>query len=174
MFYKTAKNSDSGKKISQFIQRKKLAEEEIEKIVNQVGAENWYEDLNGNFIAFRFKSVNKPCDKTFSSKEAGKEVVGDTIYKFYQSFPKRNTREGKKIAALISKVEKFCVFGTDKNKLFEWDGIIAIHGRDKYRGWFNFYESGEFYLINHHQCDRDRRPKMPVDCMEITESEFIK
>jgi hypothetical protein len=174
MFYTTTKDTETGKKIAELMQRKKTAYEQVDEIAKKVGAHSWFEDGGGNFYAFQFKTPEreKPCEKTYKSKL---EYMLSTLdghgnhlhYKLWMSIPKRNTREGKAVNAMFSGVEKFSVFGAEANAIFNWNG------RNKARriSWIIIYEKDDKYLISHPECDKGKEPNIPSDCQEITYSQ---
>lgn len=171
MFYKTPKNSESGQKIAAFLQQRKAAHNQLREITEKVGAKSFFTFNGGAFACFVFEG--EPCSKTFKFvRPYAGEWRGDQRIDFYKATPRGNTKEGKEVNKMLAAVPTFCVFNTDANKLFGWDGITRRSGPDKYLGWFIFNEAQEVYLITHHACAKGFRPVMPSDVIEITETEY--
>lgn len=150
MYYITEKNSETGKKLQGFYDRKKEIYDKEKELSRKYNFQQWgtYDFfIQGKIDFVRFDNENQVDMRVW--KKDGKNYS-----------PRLNTKEGKKIKADFNQLEKLS--WNDLNACINWESFGKVIGTNKSEKYFGIDTMNDWDI------------SIPNDCKEITYTEWKK
>ena len=154
MYFKTERNSETGKKFQEFADKKKLALNAQVVFAEKYGIKQWRD--KGWYVGGQFYSVIFKDDVEVDLK-VWKEVKGLPN----EYMPRLNSKKGKEIQKEIDEMP--LVSKAELNSCIGWD--------EDFSKSIGYARSKEYFGF---EVDEKWEVKIPKDCIEVTTTEYKK